>query len=62
SRGKMYNTIVASFPRRGVRLNENVNVSDLEGDSPAPYAGAVSPDNDWTADGSWFKNLDGSIR
>ncbi|WP_304518259.1 hypothetical protein [Cecembia rubra] len=33
SRGKMYNTIVASFPRRGVRLNENVNVSDLEGET-----------------------------
>lgn len=30
--------------------------------SPAPYAGAVAPDNDWTADGSWFKNPDGSIR
>ena len=28
----------------------------------APFAGAVSPENDWTADGEWFKNLDGSIR
>ncbi|WP_226390323.1 hypothetical protein [Penaeicola halotolerans] len=30
--------------------------------SSAPYAGAVDPANDWTADGSWFKNLNGTIR
>ncbi len=30
---------------------------------PAPYIGAVENEaNDWTADGTWFKNLDGSIR
>ncbi|MCH7411495.1 hypothetical protein MM239_19055 [Belliella sp. DSM 111904] len=28
----------------------------------APFAGAVHIDNDWTADGNWFKNLDGTIR
>lgn len=31
--------------------------------SPAPYIGAVeSTSNDWTANGAWFKNLDGTIR
>ena len=29
---------------------------------PATYIGAVPADNDWTADGEWFKNRDGSIR
>lgn len=33
SRGKVYNSIVASFQRRGVRLNENVNVTDLTGET-----------------------------
>lgn len=28
----------------------------------APYAGAVDPANDWTANGSWARNADGSIR
>lgn len=28
----------------------------------APYIGAVSPSNDWTMGGTWFKNSDGSIR
>ncbi len=30
--------------------------------SSAPYIGAVNPENDWTKGGSWFKNMDGSIR
>lgn len=29
---------------------------------PATYIGAVPADNDWTADGEWCKNRDGSIR
>ncbi|MDO4228691.1 MAG: hypothetical protein Q4C98_02660 [Capnocytophaga sp.] len=28
----------------------------------APYIGAVNPSNDWTKGGSWFKNIDGTIR
>ncbi len=28
----------------------------------APYAGAVDPANDWTANGTWARNADGSIR
>lgn len=28
----------------------------------APYIGAVDPQNDWTASGSWFRNKDGSSR
>jgi hypothetical protein len=31
--------------------------------TPAPYIGAVENEaNDWTADGSWCKNQDGTIR
>lgn len=31
--------------------------------SPAPYIGAVeNASNDWTSDGNWFKNLNGTIR
>ncbi|GMQ27879.1 hypothetical protein [Algoriphagus confluentis] len=31
--------------------------------SSAPYIGAVeSAENDWTSEGNWFKNLDGTIR
>ena len=29
---------------------------------PASYIGAVPADNDWTADGKWCKNRDGTIR
>lgn len=31
SSGKIYNAVVAEFPRRGVRLNDNVQVTDLTG-------------------------------
>lgn len=31
SEGKVYNTIIAAFPRRGLRLNDEVQVTDLNG-------------------------------
>lgn len=40
SQGKVYNTIVAEYPRRGVRLNENVVTTDLSG--PTVFAHSFS--------------------
>ncbi|MGY6523710.1 MAG: hypothetical protein ACXIUD_18410 [Mongoliitalea sp.] len=61
---------VSANPVQGISLSNFVGVQSTQFNptnlgsffSPAPFAGAVSPDNDWTADGSWFKNLDGTIR
>lgn len=38
SSGKIYNTIVADFRRRGVRLNDNVVVTDLNGPTVFAYS------------------------
>ncbi|MCH7398039.1 hypothetical protein MM236_08570 [Belliella sp. DSM 107340] len=61
---------VNTNPVAGISLNNFVGVEPTSFNpsslgnffSSAPYAGAVNPSNDWTADGSWFKNLDGTIR
>lgn len=38
SSGKIYNSIVASYPRRGVRLNDDITVTDLEGPTVFAYS------------------------
>lgn len=38
SQGKMYNAIVAGYPRRGVRLNENVVTDDINGPTVFAYS------------------------
>lgn len=45
-------------------VNSNFNPTSLGAYfSSAPFIGAVENEsNDWTADGNWFKNLDGTIR
>lgn len=38
SSGKVYNAIIAEFPRRGIRLNDEVVVTDLEGPTVFAYS------------------------
>lgn len=38
SSAKVYNTIIADFPRRGLRLNDEVTVTDLEGPTVFAYS------------------------
>ncbi|WP_223816615.1 hypothetical protein [Sphingobacterium arenae] len=38
SSGKVYNSIVADFPRRGLRLNDEVTVTDLQGPTVFAYS------------------------
>lgn len=38
SSGKIYNTIIAEFPRRGLRLNDAVIVTDLDGPTVFAYS------------------------
>lgn len=46
SQGKIYNAIVASFPRRGVRLNDDVQVTDLDGETVFAYSYVFDVDRD----------------
>ena len=46
SSGKIYNTIIADFPRRGLRLNDNVNISDLNGETIFAYSFIFNVDSD----------------
>lgn len=38
SSGKIYNTIIASFPRRGLRLNDDIVITDLDGPTVFAYS------------------------
>ncbi|MGY6523709.1 MAG: hypothetical protein ACXIUD_18405 [Mongoliitalea sp.] len=61
SSGKVYNTIIASFARRGLRLNDNVSVTDLNG--PTVFAHSfifdvpTDPYRDDTANGNPFRGF-----
>lgn len=59
SQGKIYNSLVAEFPRRGVRLNDDVNVTDLNGETIFAYSYVVNvpkdPFRDDTNNGNPFQ-------
>ncbi|WP_226390322.1 hypothetical protein [Penaeicola halotolerans] len=61
SAGKIYNTIIADFPRRGLRLNDAVNITDLDGETVFAYSFIFNvptdPYRDDTANGNPFRGF-----
>ncbi|SIT10293.1 hypothetical protein SAMN05421761_11682 [Belliella pelovolcani] len=61
SSGKVYNSIIADFPRRGLRLNDNVNITDLEGETVFAYSFIFNvptdPYRDDTSNGNPFRGF-----
>ncbi|MCH7411494.1 hypothetical protein MM239_19050 [Belliella sp. DSM 111904] len=61
SSGKIYNTIIADFPRRGLRLNDNVNITDLDGATVFAHSFIFNvpsdPYRDDTANGNPFRGF-----
>ncbi|GMQ27878.1 hypothetical protein [Algoriphagus confluentis] len=61
SEGKIYNAIVASFPRRGLRMNDNVVVNGLEGPTVFAYSFIfdvpTDPYRDDTSNGNPFRGF-----
>lgn len=59
SKGKVYSTLVTEFPRRGVRLNDDVVVTDLQGETIFAYGYVVNvprdPFRDDTDNGNPFQ-------
>ncbi len=59
SAGKIYNSIVADFPRRGLRLNDEVKVTDLQGATVFAYSYIFNvprdPYRDDTSNGNPFR-------
>jgi hypothetical protein len=61
SSGKVYNSVIASFPRRGLRLNDNIEVTDLNGPTVFAYSFIfdvpTDPYRDDTANGNPFRGF-----
>jgi hypothetical protein len=61
SSGKVYNTVIASFSRRGIRLNDNVVVTDLNGPTVFAHSFIVDvptdPFRDDTSNGNRFRGF-----
>lgn len=59
SQGKVYNSVVTAFPRRGIRLNDDVIVTDLNGETVFAYSFVFDvpkdPYRDDTDNGNPFK-------
>jgi hypothetical protein len=61
SQGKVFNSIIASFPRRGIRLNDNVQITDINGPTVFAYSYIfdvpLDPYRDDTQNGNPFRGF-----